>query len=253
MAEGGLGRDDIPAGRRRRGRESTSAPRSQNSSTSSGSNWVPRALRATATAASTPPARWKTSAVSASCTSGRQTRSPRRAAARGHPGRPSARGTAEQRGRTSRKPERRRARRRPAMRRVHDPRLATRAPELQRPATRWRRGCPSRRGASDRPSSQPRPIEPCNAALQRDVVAEPVACSCASEWQPTQASSAVVTTDALGLVQAQALGQPSAIRHDRSTCSIGCPRPRSIPSESAATTSARRTVGSPSPSATTKV
>ena len=36
-------------------------------------------------------------------------------------------------------------------------------------------------------------------------------------------------------------------------CSIGCPNPRSVPSDSNATTSARRTFGSPVASATTRV
>jgi hypothetical protein len=41
----------------------------------------------------------------------------------------------------------------------------------------------------------------------------------------------------------QAAGSRSAIRHWRRTCSIGCPNPRSTPSDSAATSSASRARG----------
>src|SRR5215211_2119359 len=42
------------------------------------------------------------------------------------------------------------------------------------------------------------------------------------------------------LVEPDPFGQPQSNQHWRNTCSIGCPKPRSIPSESAATSSANR-------------
>ena len=78
--------------------------------------------------------------------------------------------------------------------------------------------------------------------LQRDVVAEPlrllVGVGVAADVDQQRR---VVDGDALLLVEARRSASRSAIRHWRRTCSIGWPKPRSMPSESAATSSASRT------------
>ena len=77
--------------------------------------------------------------------------------------------------------------------------------------------------------------------LQRDVVAEPlgllVGVGVAADVDEQRR---VVDDGALLLVEPEPSASRSAIRHCRSTCSIGCPKPRSMPSESAATSSANR-------------
>ena len=78
--------------------------------------------------------------------------------------------------------------------------------------------------------------------LQRDVVAEPlrllVGVGVAAHVHEQRG---VVDGGALVLVETEPSPMRSAIRHWRSTCSIGWPKPRSMPNESAATSSASRT------------
>ena len=80
--------------------------------------------------------------------------------------------------------------------------------------------------------------------LQRDVVPEPLRLLVRVGVAAHVISSAVYYT-ALRVPSSRPRrsASRSAIRHWRSTCSIGCPKPRSIPSESAPTSSASRTWG----------
>ena len=78
--------------------------------------------------------------------------------------------------------------------------------------------------------------------LQRDVVPEPlgllVGVGVAADVDEQRG---VVDDRTLFFSSPSPSASRNAIRHCRSTCSIGCPKPRSMPSESAATSSANRT------------
>ena len=80
------------------------------------------------------------------------------------------------------------------------------------------------------------------AGLQGDVVAEPLGLLVGVGMAAhVDQEGRVVDDRALFFAKADTLGQAKAIRHWRSTCSMGWPKPRSIPRDKAATSSASRT------------
>ena len=63
---------------------------------------------------------------------------------------------------------------------------------------------------------------------------------CRPRSPPRPASSRSTAPPASSAFRSSRSAEPAAITHDRSTCSIGCPSPRSVASEKAATSSASR-------------